>query len=152
MKSFRPKDGSGEPPDRDRNAERNFHNERRSNETHASTTDPGARLCRKGQDRESRLCFVGHVLMENCHGLAVDAMLTAADQNSRTDRFLRRSAFNAPPFGPKSAIGPTGGLISLASLDPRISDRNFCSPIPTRLKKCSRYLGIAFPELGKPCM
>src|SRR5438128_9842646 len=76
MKSFRPKDGSGEPPSPGRNGERNFHKEKRSNETHASTTDPDARLYRKADGRESRLCFMGHVLMENRHGLAVDATLT----------------------------------------------------------------------------
>ena len=48
MKSFRPKDGSGEPPAPGRNGERDFHGEKRSNETHASTTDPDARLYRKG--------------------------------------------------------------------------------------------------------
>src|ERR1041385_4284975 len=58
--------------------ERNFHKEKRSNETHASTTDPDARLYRKAAGRESRLCFMGHVLMENRNGLAVDAILTRA--------------------------------------------------------------------------
>ena len=72
MKSFRPKDGSGEPPAPGRNGERNFHNEKRSNDTHASTTDPDARLYRKADGRESRLCFMGHVLMENRNALAVD--------------------------------------------------------------------------------
>jgi len=47
MKSFRPKDGSGEPPAPGRNGERDFHGEKRSNETHASITDPNARLYRK---------------------------------------------------------------------------------------------------------
>ena len=70
MKSFRPKDGSGEPPSPGRNGERNFHKEKRSNETHASTTDPDARLYRKADGRESRLCFMGHVLMENRNGLS----------------------------------------------------------------------------------
>jgi transposase len=78
MKSFRPKDGSGEPPGPGRNGERNFHKEKRSNETHASITDPDARLYRKADGRESRLCFMGHVLMENRNGLAVDAALTHA--------------------------------------------------------------------------
>ena len=48
-----------------------FRAEKRSNETHASTTDPDARLYRKGNGQESRLCYMGHVLMENRHGLAV---------------------------------------------------------------------------------
>ena len=71
MKSFRPKDGSGEPPKGGRNGERNFRREKRSNETHASTTDPDAKLYRKGDSQESRLCYIGHVLMENRNGLAV---------------------------------------------------------------------------------
>jgi transposase len=71
MKSFRPRDGGGSPPDAGRNGERDFKGERRSNETHASTTDPDARLYRKGNGRESVLCYMGHALMENRHGLAV---------------------------------------------------------------------------------
>jgi transposase len=79
MKSFRPKDGSGEPPAPGRNSERDFHGETRSNDTHASTTDPEARLARKSAGREAKLCFMGHALMENRSGLIVDACLTRAD-------------------------------------------------------------------------
>lgn len=82
MKSIRPKDGSGEPPAEGgggRNAEADFHGQKRSNETHASTTDPEARLYRKGKGKETKLCFMGHGLMENRHGLLVDACLTLAD-------------------------------------------------------------------------
>ena len=88
MKSFRPKslssgedpgNGSGEPPATGRNGESDFHGQNRSNETHESATDPDARLCRKGPGREARLCFMGHALMENRHGLVVDACLTKAD-------------------------------------------------------------------------
>ena len=81
MKSFRPKDGSDEPPaDGDgRNREADFHGEKRSNDTHASTTDPEARLYRKGPGKEAKLCFMGHALMENRNGLVVDACLTPAD-------------------------------------------------------------------------
>jgi transposase len=88
MKSFRPKDGSGEPPGPGRNGERNFHNEKRSNETHASTTDPDARLYRKADGRESRLCFMGHVLMENRNGLAIDAALTRATGTAERETAL----------------------------------------------------------------
>jgi transposase len=88
MKSFRPKDGSGEPPGPGRNGERNFHKEKRSNETHASTTDPDARLYRKAAGRESRLCFMGHVLMENRNGLAVDATLTRATGTAEREAAL----------------------------------------------------------------
>jgi transposase len=78
MKSFRPKDGSGEPPAPGRNPERDFHGEQRSNETHASTTDPDARLYRKSGGQEAKLCHMGHVLMENRSGLVVDAQTTTA--------------------------------------------------------------------------
>jgi transposase len=81
MKSVKPKDGSGEPPAEGggRNAEVDFHGQKRSNETHASTTDPDATLYRKGKGKETKLCFIGHGLMENRHGLLVDACLTPAD-------------------------------------------------------------------------
>ena len=60
MKNFRPKDGSDEPPTADggRNCEADFHGQKRSNETHASTTDPEARLYRKGPGKEAKLCFM----------------------------------------------------------------------------------------------
>src|SRR5499427_6168471 len=72
-KSFRPKDGSGEPPGPGRNGAHDFHGERRQNTTHASTTDPDARLYRKGPGKEARLCFMGHALMENRNGLSISA-------------------------------------------------------------------------------
>ncbi len=80
MKSVKPKDGAAEPPAQGggRNAEADFHGQKRSNDTHASTTDPDARLYRKGKGKETKLCFIGHGLMENRHGLLVDACLTLA--------------------------------------------------------------------------
>jgi IS5 family transposase len=81
MKSFKRKDGAGDepPPSAGRNVEVDFKGERRSNETHASTTDPDARLYRKGPGMEAKLAFLGHALMENRSGLVVDACLTPAD-------------------------------------------------------------------------
>ena len=81
MKSVRPKSpDSAEPPvSGGRNPEADFHGQKRSNETHASTTDRDARLYRKGRGKEAKLCFMGHGLMENRHGLLVDACLTVAD-------------------------------------------------------------------------
>ncbi|OWW04770.1 transposase [Rhizobium sp. R72] len=80
IKSFKPKGGSGESPSDagGRNVEADFHGEKRSNETHASTTDPDAKLYRKGKGKEAKLCFMGHGLMENRHGLLVNAYLTEA--------------------------------------------------------------------------
>ena len=65
VNSFRPKDGSGGPPGPGRNSERDFHGERRRNDTHASTTDADARLFRKGPGKEARLWFTADALIEN---------------------------------------------------------------------------------------
>ena len=78
MKSFRPKDGSGEPPTPGRNGEVDFCGEPRGNETHASTTDPDARLYKKAAGQAAKLCHMGHVLMENRNGLVLDTSLTKA--------------------------------------------------------------------------
>jgi transposase len=77
-KSFQPKDGSGPTPDGGRNGEQDFHGQKRSNDTHASTTDPDARLYRKGRGKEAKLSFMGHALMENRNGLIVGAVATRA--------------------------------------------------------------------------
>jgi transposase len=78
LKSFRPKDTPPPEGGGGRNPEVDFHGQRRLNQTHASTTDPEARLFKKGKGKEAKLCFMGHVLMENRHGLVVSPRLTAA--------------------------------------------------------------------------
>ena len=80
MKSLKPKDGSDDPPSTGsgRNVEVDFKGQKRSNDTHSSTTDPEAKLYRKGAGMEAKLCFLGHALMENRSGLLVDACLTPA--------------------------------------------------------------------------
>jgi len=79
-KSFRPKDEDPPPPSGDpKNPAVNFRGERRKNDTHASTTDPDARLYRKGDGQPARLVYMGHVLMENRSGLVVDTEVTPAD-------------------------------------------------------------------------
>jgi transposase len=78
MKSFRPTDGSGEPPAAGRNGERDFHGEKRSKRTHASTTDPDARLYKKSPGSAAKLCHMGHVVMENRNGLVVATEMTPA--------------------------------------------------------------------------
>ena len=88
IKSFRPKEGGGDPLGPGRNAERDFHGEKRSNTTHASTTDPEARLYRKGNGQASRLAFMGHALMENRNGLVVDARLTEATGTAEREAAL----------------------------------------------------------------
>ncbi|MGC2192361.1 MAG: IS5 family transposase [Candidatus Dormiibacterota bacterium] len=88
MKSLRPRKGDGpgtHPGGGGKNADVDFRGERRANETHYSATDPEARMARKGLGKETRLCFTGHVLMENRHGLAVDVELTPATGTSERE-------------------------------------------------------------------
>jgi transposase len=90
IKSFRRKDGGDEDGDGPgRNAERNFHKEKRSNETHESTTDPEARLYRKGDGQPAKLCYMGHAMMENRHGLAVAGGVTQATGTAEREAALR---------------------------------------------------------------
>ena len=77
LKSFRPKDGEGPKKGR-RNPEVDFRGEQRKNDSPASTTDPKARLARKGPGKEAKLCFAGHVLMENRNGLVLGVLVTEA--------------------------------------------------------------------------
>ncbi|AHB48051.1 transposase [Hyphomicrobium nitrativorans NL23] len=79
LKSLRAKDGSDEPPTPGRNGERDFHGEKRANDTHESTTDPEAKLYRKGNSQPAKLYFMGHALIENRHGLVVQADATQAN-------------------------------------------------------------------------
>ena len=79
-KSFKPKgDPDGPVGPGGRNVEADFRGEKRSNETHRSTTDPEALLARKSNNTAARLCFAGHLLIENRNALIVDAELTQAD-------------------------------------------------------------------------
>lgn len=81
QKSFRPKDGADDqtPGDGGRNAQADWKGKSRSNDTHASRTDPDARLYRKSSNTAAILCYQGHVLMENRHGLVVSAVVTHDD-------------------------------------------------------------------------
>jgi transposase len=79
QKSFQKKEG-GDPGEGN-----NFHGQKRTNDTHASKTDPDAKLYRKGHGQEARLSYLGHVLMENRRGLIVDAMVTEADGTAERD-------------------------------------------------------------------
>jgi len=91
QKSFKPKKENRkqdkEPPaDSDSgNPTVNFHGEKRSNDTHESTTDPQCKLFRKSRGTEAKLCYLGHVMMENRNGLAVDARVTEANGTAERD-------------------------------------------------------------------
>jgi transposase len=92
-KSFKRKgDDRPTPPDDPGNPSVDFHGERRSNATHQSTTDPDARLARKGPGKEARLCYAGHVQMDNRHGLVVNTRLTQASGKAEPTAALARAA------------------------------------------------------------
>jgi transposase len=105
MKSFKPKGdvpeggdddnnkgldigGSGQAKAKGRNHERDFRGEKRTNATHASRTDPDARLFKKARGQAAKLCHMGHVLMENRHGLVIDATLTHATGTAEREAAL----------------------------------------------------------------
>ena len=101
IKSFVPKDRDEPPAGKDRggsrNAERDFHGEKRKNATHSSTTDPDARLFRKGAGKEAKLCHMGHLMTENRNGLIVDARLTEANGTAERATALDMIEDNARP-------------------------------------------------------
>ena len=84
-KSFKPKGSDQPPPDDPKNPSVDFHGHARRNDTHQSTTDPDARLYKKGGGQEAKLAYLGHLLTENRHGLIVDTAVTAATGTAERD-------------------------------------------------------------------
>ena len=116
LKSFRPKEAPPPPDDDDprtgaagggRNEMVDFKGEKRSNDTHASTTDPDARLARKGDGKEARLCYAGHLLTENRNGLIVDTALTPATGTAEREAALEMIA-RLPGTGQKTVAADKG--------------------------------------------
>jgi transposase len=100
------------PARRDRNAEVDFRGERRSNATHASTTDPDARLFRKSRGTGAILCFMGHTLMENRNGLIVQAELTHADGHAERRAALDMIHRHSPGSTRRLTLGADKGYDS----------------------------------------
>lgn len=89
LKSFKRTDaGPTDPPDDPGNPSVNFHGESRRNDTHQSTTDPDARLARKGPGREAKLSYAGHVLLDNRHGLVANVCVTPATGTAEREAAL----------------------------------------------------------------
>src|SRR5271167_4663201 len=92
LKSFRPRSeqrSDRTPPDDPGNPSVNFHGERRRNETHQSTTDPEARLAKKGAGKEAKLCYTESVLMENRNGLVIDLQVGQASGRAECEQALQ---------------------------------------------------------------
>jgi IS5 family transposase len=87
-----------------------FHGEKRSNATHASTTDPDARLYRKTRGSEPKLCYLGHALMENRNGLVVDAQVTIV--SGRAEREAARDMIDGVPGDHRITLGGDKGYDS----------------------------------------
>jgi transposase len=106
LKSFKPKKGKKTPPPNDPgNPTVNFHGEKRTNDTHRSTTDPDTRLYRKGPGKEARLYYMGHATTENRHGLVVDCRVTLASGTAEAEtavvmvKHLKRKGFRVKTVG-----------------------------------------------------
>ena len=104
QKSFRPKD---QGPGGGRNDERDFHGEERKNDTHHSVTDPDARLYRKSQGTGAILCYQGHSVMENRHGLIVQARVSHASGTAERDTALE--LLKALPGSRRKTVGADKG-------------------------------------------
>ena len=147
MKSFRPKDGSGEPPEPGRNGERDFHGEKRRNQTHASTPDRDARLYRKGPGQPARLAYLGHVLMENRHALVVDTRLTlatgTAEREATLDMVAARPGNHRITLGADKAYDVAGFVADLRerNVTPHVAQNttNRRSAIDARTTRHSGY-------------
>ena len=98
LKSFQRRNATpGAPPDDPGNPTVDFHGEQRRNDTHASTTDPEARLYRKGPGREAKLAYLGHVLLDNRHGLVANVGVTAATGTAEREAALWLLEAGVPP-------------------------------------------------------
>jgi IS5 family transposase len=112
QKSFKKK-GGGEPPEGGpRNPTVNFHGEKRRNDTHQSTTDPQARLYRKSNGMESKLVYMGHVVMENRHGLVVGCGVTQA--TGTAEREAAEALMAEIPRSNRATVGGDKGYDSRA--------------------------------------
>jgi transposase len=108
-KSFKPKDGAGSPPadGSGKNPDVDFKGRTRSNDTHASTTDPDARLYKKNSGGASKLGYLGHVMTENRNGLVVDCDLTLATGTAEREAAL--AMVGRLPAGPRITVGGDKG-------------------------------------------
>ena len=119
-KSFRPKDDDGKPPRiggcvKAKNSARNFRGEKRTNDTHASVTDPDSRLYKKSAGSASKLGYLGHVMTENRNGIVVDARLTLATGTAEREAAL--DMLGALPGRARVTVGADRGYDSAEFVD-----------------------------------
>ena len=144
LKQFRRKGEPAPPPDDPGNPTVDFHGERRSNATHASTTDPDSRLMRKAPGHEAKLAYVGSVLMENRHGLVVDAQAAIASGTAERDTAIAQ--VEALPPGRKTIGGDKGfdqrpfvEGVRRAGGTPHVAQKTSCGAIDGRTTRHPGY-------------
>jgi len=144
VKSFRKPDAPVPPPDDPGNPTVNFHGERRSNATHRSTTDPDSRLLRKSQAQEAKLQYVGGLLMENRHGLVVQA--TAVVGDGAAEREVAITQVAALPRGRKTVGGDKGydqrpfvEAVRAVGATPHVAAKEKCGAIDARTTRHPGY-------------
>src|ERR1700674_3493563 len=149
-KSFKRKDNPGQhtPPDDPGNPSVDFHGERRSNLTHQSTTDPEARLARKGAGKEAKLSYAGHVLMENRHGLAVDGCVTQATGRAEPQAAL--AMVEQIPRWRRVTLGADKGYDRKALVqemrEHRVTPHFACKQTSTIDQRTTRHAGYALSQ------
>lgn len=148
LKSFKPKKSKKTPPPDDPgNPTVNFHGEKRTNDTHQSTTDPDTRLYRKGSGKEAKLCYMGHATTENRHGLVVACELTLASGTAEAEaalsmvKALKRKGFRVKTVGGDKLFDQqavVGGLRQLG-VTPHVAQRSTGSSIDQRTTRHPGY-------------
>ena len=144
LKSFRRKGEIKPPPDDPGNPTVSFHGERRSNATHGSTTDPDSRLARKANGHEAKLAYVGSVLMENRHGLVVDATAVIASGTAERDTAITQ--VRSLGRGRKTVGGDKGfdqrpfvEAVRAAGATPHVARKSSCGAIDARTTRHAGY-------------
>ena len=143
-KSFKPKDTKGGDSDDSGNPTVDFRGQKRTNDTHESTTDPEARLYRKSNGTESKLCFAGHVMMDNRFGLAVDGRLTEANSRSEREAALAMAqeiAYRRATIGADKAYDTAGFVEGLRDLEitPHVAAKAMHGAVDSRTTRHPGY-------------
>lgn len=163
QKSFVRKDASDDdsaPPDAGARPRENWHGEKRSNETHESSTDSQARLFRKSRGTGALLCYLGHVLTDNRHGLVVNAQVTQANGTAERDAAADMLADAAQLVGTPITVGAdknydTAGFVATCranQVTPHVAQnvgRSAGSSIDART---TRWPGYAISQRKRKCI
>jgi transposase len=148
LKSFKRRDTPpAVPPDDPGNPSVDFHGERRRNDTHGSTTDPDARLHRKGQGKEGKLAYLGHLLLDNRHGLVSNVCVTTATGTAEREAAAMLLETGAPPG---STVGGDKGF-DVASFVAKVRDLEITPHVAQKVHsaidgRTTRHAGYAISQ------